>query len=65
MNIEADPDALEHIAILSDGDARKALSALELAALTVEKAAPEGALDASKSGGEEGGHKPPRRRRDR
>ena len=34
MNIEADPDALEHIAILSDGDARKALSALELAALT-------------------------------
>ncbi len=34
MGIEADPEALEHIAILSDGDARKALSALELAALT-------------------------------
>lgn len=36
MNIVAEPEALEHIAILSDGDARKSLSALELAALTTK-----------------------------
>ena len=36
--IEADPDALNHIATKCDGDARKALTALELAALTT----PEG-----------------------
>jgi putative ATPase len=34
FNIVADDDALKHIARMSDGDARKALSALELAALT-------------------------------
>ena len=34
MKIQADSDALRHIAKMSDGDARKALSALELAALT-------------------------------
>src|SRR5208282_5735853 len=34
MEIQADSDALRHIAKMSDGDARKALSALELAALT-------------------------------
>lgn len=34
LNIRADEDALQHIAEMSDGDARKALSALELAALT-------------------------------
>ncbi|MDA8387408.1 MAG: replication-associated recombination protein A [Nitrospiraceae bacterium] len=34
MGIEADPDALRHLAGMSDGDARRALSALELAALT-------------------------------
>jgi putative ATPase len=34
MEIKADDDALEHLARMSDGDARKALSALEIAALT-------------------------------
>ena len=36
MKIQADDDALEHLARLSDGDARKALNALEIAALTTE-----------------------------
>ncbi len=34
LNIIADENALKHIARMSDGDARKALSALEIAALT-------------------------------
>lgn len=34
MNVSATDDALEHIAEKSDGDARRALSALEIAALT-------------------------------
>lgn len=34
LDITADEDALKHIARMSDGDARKALSALELSALT-------------------------------
>jgi putative ATPase len=34
MKIAADEDALRHLAKLSDGDARKALNALEIAALT-------------------------------
>jgi putative ATPase len=34
LNITAHEDALRHIAKMSDGDARKALSALEIAALT-------------------------------
>lgn len=34
LNIVADEDALVHIAKMSDGDGRKALSALEIAALT-------------------------------
>ncbi len=34
IKIQADSDALGHIAKMADGDARKALSALELAALT-------------------------------
>ena len=34
LNIQADEAALEHIARMSDGDARKALSSLEIAALT-------------------------------
>jgi putative ATPase len=34
MNIEADEEALNHLAKTADGDARRALSALELAALT-------------------------------
>ncbi|WP_333654028.1 hypothetical protein [Dissulfurispira sp.] len=37
-NIYADEDALKHIAKMSDGDARKALSALEVAALTTSPA---------------------------
>jgi len=34
MNIKADEEALRHVAKLSDGDARKALNSLEIAALT-------------------------------
>lgn len=34
MKVSADEEALKHISKMSDGDARKALSALELAALT-------------------------------
>ena len=34
MRVAADPDALSHLADKSDGDVRKALTALELAALT-------------------------------
>lgn len=34
MNIQADEEALRHLAKLSDGDARKALNSLEIAALT-------------------------------
>jgi len=34
--IQADEDALRHLAKISDGDARKALNALEIAALTTE-----------------------------
>jgi putative ATPase len=34
MNIQADKNAMRHLAKLSDGDARKALNSLEIAALT-------------------------------
>jgi putative ATPase len=34
MKIQADEDALKHLATIADGDARKALNALEIAALT-------------------------------
>jgi putative ATPase len=34
LRIEADADALEHLAITADGDARKCLSALEIAVVT-------------------------------
>jgi putative ATPase len=34
MDIEADPEALHHLAVMSDGDVRKALTSLELAVLT-------------------------------
>jgi putative ATPase len=34
LRIEAGPDALEHLAITADGDARKCLSALEIAVVT-------------------------------
>src|SRR5207237_8998772 len=36
MKIKADEDAVRHLAKLSDGDARKALNSLEIAALTTE-----------------------------
>ena len=36
MKIRADEDALAHLARVADGDARKALNALEIAALTTE-----------------------------
>ncbi len=36
IQLRADPDALRHLAEKSDGDVRKALSALELSALTTE-----------------------------
>lgn len=41
MKIIADPDALRHLSEKSDGDVRKALSALELAALTTSTGASE------------------------
>ncbi len=41
LKISADEDALMHIAKMSDGDGRKALSALEIAALTTEPGADE------------------------
>ena len=34
MKIQADENALRHLAKISDGDARKALNSLEIAALT-------------------------------
>ena len=34
MKVRAEPDALKHLAKIADGDARKALNALEIAALT-------------------------------
>jgi putative ATPase len=36
MKIQADEDALRHLAKVADGDARKALNSLEIAALTTE-----------------------------
>lgn len=33
-NVQADPAALEHLAVMSDGDVRKALTSLELAVVT-------------------------------
>jgi putative ATPase len=38
MNIRADEDAVDHLAKVSDGDARKALNSLEIAALTTTHA---------------------------
>lgn len=37
LNIQADPEALDFLAQICDGDARKALNALEIAALTTPK----------------------------
>jgi putative ATPase len=36
LKLKAEPDALAHLAKVADGDARKALNALEIAALTTE-----------------------------
>lgn len=43
LKIVADPVALEHLARVADGDARKALNSLEIAALTTPPA-PDGAI---------------------
>jgi len=43
MKIRADEDAIRHLAKLSDGDARKALNSLEIAALTTAPG-PDGAV---------------------
>jgi len=42
LSLNADPAALQHLARLADGDARKALSSLEIAALTTPPAVPGG-----------------------
>jgi putative ATPase len=42
MRIRAGDDALAHLARISDGDARKALNALEIAALTTVPGGPDG-----------------------
>ena len=34
LNVQASPEALQHLAVMSDGDVRKALTSLELAVLT-------------------------------
>src|SRR5665213_1711680 len=39
LNIQADDEALRHLARVADGDGRKALNSLEIAALTTEPAA--------------------------
>ncbi|MGD2278572.1 MAG: replication-associated recombination protein A [Candidatus Omnitrophota bacterium] len=44
MKIRISKEALDHLANISDGDARKALGALEVAALTT-KAGPEGVIE--------------------
>ena len=36
IKINAEPEALDHLALISDGDARKALNSLEIAALTTQ-----------------------------
>ena len=52
MKVKADEDALRHLAKLSDGDARRALSALELAALTTQPG-PDGTIHIDKAAAEE------------
>ncbi len=50
--VQADDDALQHLAIVSDGDARKALNALEVGVLTTP-AGDDGAIHFTKSVAEE------------
>jgi putative ATPase len=52
MNVRADDDALEHLARVCDGDARKALNALEIAALTTPVDS-EGAIHVTRAAAEE------------
>ncbi len=51
-NIDIDEDALAHLAKVSDGDARKALNALEIAGLTT-KSDPDGKIHITLKGAEE------------
>ncbi len=44
QNIRADDDALEHLARVCEGDARRALNALEIAALTTPAGGPDGLI---------------------
>ena len=54
LKIQADEAALRHLAKLSDGDARKALNALEIAALTT---APDAdGVDSHRPGGRRAEH---------
>ena len=52
MRIEAEGEALAHLAAACDGDARRALNALEVAALTTP-AGPEGAIHVTRAVAEE------------
>jgi putative ATPase len=52
LNVRADRDALEHLARVSDGDARRALNALEIAALTTPRG-PDGSAHITKQAAEE------------
>jgi putative ATPase len=52
LGVSADDDALGHLATMADGDARRALSALELAALTTP-AGPDGAVRITRAVAEE------------
>ena len=44
LDIKADDDALDFLAVMSDGDARKALTALEVAVLSQKKATKQGPI---------------------
>lgn len=52
LKIECDPEALAHLARVADGDARKALNALEIAALTTPPGT-DGAIRIDQSAAEE------------
>ena len=52
LRVQADDDALAHLAAVCEGDARRALNALELAALTTPKG-PDGAIRLTRAAVEE------------
>ncbi len=52
LRVRADDEALSHLATVCEGDARRALNALELAALTTAKG-PDGAIHLTRSAAEE------------